>query len=68
MKRMILVLVGLGLAMPVMATDYVGLEKCFTCHAGQFNLWQASGHPWKLRKAEKARYAKLPLPPGYKLG
>jgi hypothetical protein len=48
------------------ATGYVGSEKCFTCHEKQFNLWQTSGHPWKLRKAEKARYAKLPLPPGYR--
>ncbi|MDH3868099.1 MAG: cytochrome c3 family protein [Desulfuromonadales bacterium] len=57
--------VCIGLAVPASATDYVGSEKCFSCHADQFNLWQASGHPWKLRKVEKARYAKLPLPPGY---
>jgi hypothetical protein len=31
----------------------------------QFNDWQSSGHPWKIRKMEKARYSKLPLPPGY---
>jgi hypothetical protein len=47
------------------SADYVGSEKCFKCHKEQFNDWQASGHPWKLRKAEKARYAKIPLPPGY---
>jgi len=47
------------------ATEYAGSESCFECHAEQFNQWQASGHPWKLRKVEKARYAKLPLPPGY---
>ena len=47
------------------ANDYVGSEKCFECHAEQYNKWQASGHPWKLRKAEKAKYSKLPLPPGY---
>ncbi len=57
--------VCIGLAMPASATDYVGSDKCFSCHAAQFNLWQASGHPWKLRTVEKARYAKLPLPPGY---
>lgn len=50
------------------ATGYVGSEQCFQCHAEQFNQWQASGHPWKLRKAEKARYARLPLPPGYSWG
>lgn len=47
------------------AANYVGSDQCFKCHAEQFNEWQASGHPWKLRKVDKARYAKLPLPPGY---
>ena len=47
------------------ATDYVGSDQCFSCHTAQFNDWQASGHPWKLRKVFKARYSKLPLPPGY---
>jgi len=48
------------------ATDYVGSDQCFSCHTEQFNHWQASGHPWKLREVSKARYSKLPLPPGYK--
>ncbi len=47
------------------AADYVGSDQCLSCHAEQFNNWQASGHPWKLRKVSKARYSKLPLPPGY---
>jgi hypothetical protein len=47
------------------AANYVGSDQCFSCHTDQFNDWQSSGHPWKIRKAEKARYAKLPLPPGY---
>ena len=47
------------------AAYYTGSDQCFECHAAQFNDWQASGHPWKLRKVSKARYAKLPLPPGY---
>lgn len=47
------------------ANDYVGSEKCFDCHTEQYNKWQASGHPWKLRKADRAKYSKLPLPPGY---
>jgi hypothetical protein len=55
----------LFLAQPVEASEYVGSDKCFGCHAEQYNDWQSSGHPWKLRKAEKAQYAKLPLPPGY---
>jgi hypothetical protein len=65
MKRGLILLCMLALSLPALATDYVGSEKCFTCHPDQYNQWQASGHPWKLRKVEKARYAKLPLPPGY---
>ncbi len=69
MKKMLVVgsyllLLGL-LVMPAMANDYVGSDKCFKCHEEQFNDWQSSGHPWKLRKVDKARYAMLPLPPGY---
>ncbi len=47
------------------AADYVGSNKCFSCHQEQFNYWQASGHPYKIRKAEKVRYTGIPLPPGY---
>jgi len=67
MKKSLFTLLGLTLlsATPLQAAEYVGSSQCFSCHAEQFNFWQASGHPWKLRKAEKARYAKLPLPPGY---
>ena len=25
-----------------LANDYVGSEKCFDCHAEQYNKWQAS--------------------------
>lgn len=53
------------LTLPAEAAFYVGSEQCFACHPGQYNDWQATGHPWKLRKVEKARSAKLPLPPGY---
>lgn len=52
-------------ALPAVAADYVGSNACFECHQDNFNDWQASGHPYKLRTMEKARYAKLPLPPGY---
>ncbi len=45
---------------------YVGSKKCFNCHEQQFNDWQASGHPYKIRKMEKARYSKLPLPRGWR--
>lgn len=49
----------------VSANDYVGAHQCFSCHQEQFNDWQASGHPFKLRKAEKVRFTGIPLPPGY---
>ncbi|MDF1525145.1 MAG: cytochrome c3 family protein [bacterium] len=69
MKRVsvVIVLVGVMLmfALPAMAADYVGSNACFECHQDNFNDWQASGHPYKLRTMEKARYAKLPLPPGW---
>ncbi len=70
MKRIglmaVLVLALSALALPATAADYVGSDQCFECHKEQFNDWQASGHPWKLRKVDKARYSKLPLPPGYR--
>jgi len=47
------------------ATSYVGSDRCFKCHQDEYNYWQASGHPWKLRKMRKARYSKLPLPKGW---
>lgn len=69
MKKLVMLLslcaISLLFAMPAVAADYVGSDKCFECHADQFNEWQASGHPWKLRKVEKAQYSGLPLPPGY---
>ena len=63
---MMISLVGiLAFSIVPAAADYIGSDKCFECHQEQYNYWQASGHPWKLRTADKARYAKLPLPPGY---
>ncbi len=44
---------------------YIGSEKCRDCHMDQFNHWQASGHPYKLRVAEKVRYTGIPLPKGF---
>jgi hypothetical protein len=68
-KLSILIFLAALLLLPtstaISASDYVGADQCFSCHAEQFNDWQASGHPYKLRKAEKARYTGLPLPPGY---
>lgn len=58
----------LFLSPTTMAEDkwYVGSEKCVDCHIENFNDWQSSGHPYKLRKAEKVRYTGIPLPKGYK--
>lgn len=68
MKQLLVILTVFSfmcIAGTAIASNYVGSEQCFSCHTSQFNEWQASGHPWKLRKASKARYSKLPLPPGY---
>lgn len=62
----LLLLALVMLALPASAADYVGSEQCFACHQDQFNSWQSSGHPWKLRTAEEAISAKLPLPSGYR--
>lgn len=47
------------------ANGYVGSEACQSCHADIYNLFVESGHPYKLRKAELAKKAGLPLPKGY---
>jgi hypothetical protein len=44
---------------------YVGSGTCGTCHLVQHNDWVVSGHPYKLRKAEDAMKAGLPLPEGW---
>ncbi len=44
--------------------DYVGSEACGVCHA-QIYVWvNGSGHPNKLRSAEQAKGAGIPLPEG----
>ncbi|MBT4266504.1 MAG: hypothetical protein HOD85_20070 [Deltaproteobacteria bacterium] len=72
MKRMGVMFLTVCLAMfflipATMAEEkwYVGSEKCADCHMDNFNDWQASGHPYKLRRAEKVRYTGIPLPKGY---
>ena len=67
-KRVLSITAGLALVLGAglaRAGSYVGSDHCFKCHQDQYNYWQASGHPWKLRKMRKARYAKLPLPKGW---
>jgi formate-dependent nitrite reductase cytochrome c552 subunit len=45
--------------------EYVGSRPCKACHKDQANDTTVSGHPHKLRKAEEARHAGIPLPEGY---
>jgi hypothetical protein len=45
--------------------NYVGSTKCFECHEETYNQFVTSGHPYKLRKAEDAKAAGMPLPSGY---
>jgi uncharacterized repeat protein (TIGR01451 family) len=45
--------------------EYVGSEMCGACHAGKYNEFRVSGHPWKLRPAEEAMANPIPLPAGY---
>lgn len=44
--------------------DYVGSQKCFSCHEDQYNDFVVSGHPYKLTKAKIAKNRPLPLPKG----
>jgi hypothetical protein len=46
-------------ALPAEAASYVGSDQCFSCHQENYNFWQSSGHPYKLRKAEEVRSAML---------
>lgn len=47
------------------ASHYVGSEACMSCHLKQYNDFVVSGHPYKLRTAQDAKIAGLPLPDGY---
>lgn len=44
---------------------YAGSEACLLCHKEQYNLFKVSGHSYKLRTAEQAMGAPIPLPEGY---
>lgn len=54
-----------GLAQTKANGNYVGAAKCFECHEAIYNQFVTSGHPYKLRKAEDAKAAGIPLPSGY---
>lgn len=69
MRRVIFILftlvLSIGLTGLSRAGDYVGSEACFKCHPDQYNDFRVSGHPYKIQKAETAKYWPLPLPKGY---
>lgn len=46
------------------AASYAGSEACAKCHASKYSDFRVSGHPWKLRTAEEAKFSPLPLPKG----
>jgi len=54
-----------GAYSPALAADYVGSDACFKCHPDQYNDFRVSGHPYKIQKAETAKFWQLPLPKGY---
>ncbi len=64
-KLSLIAAIVIGLASPVFAAKYVGAEKCLPCHGKEYNNWRSSGHPYKLRTAEEAKGAPIPLPEGY---
>jgi len=45
--------------------DYIGSDACAQCHEDNWNLWQRSGHPYKLMKGELAKNRPIPLPVGF---
>lgn len=47
------------------ASEYAGSDACFKCHPAEYNDFKVSGHPYKLQKAETAKFWPLPLPRGY---
>lgn len=68
MKRLILILMCMivtGAYSPALAADYVGSDACFKCHLDQYIDFRVSGHPYKIQKAETAKFWQLPLPKGY---
>ena len=42
---------ALGLACPLAATEFVGSERCATCHADQHEAWQDSHHDLAMQEA-----------------
>ena len=60
-----MIVIGLAFGIDASAGEYVGSDTCMSCHFKQYNDFVVSGHPYKLRKAQDAKIAGLPLPEGY---
>jgi nitrate/TMAO reductase-like tetraheme cytochrome c subunit len=71
MRKLLLFLLFVSIVSTAIAAEkargvgYVGSEVCSTCHGDIYNKFVDSGHPYKLRKAELAKAAGIPLPKGY---
>jgi len=48
----------------VVAQTFEGSDFCQGCHEENYRDWSASGHPYKLMKAEEAKHRPIPLPLG----
>ncbi|GBE00430.1 doubled CXXCH motif [bacterium BMS3Abin07] len=64
-KILIMAASVLALVAPSWSADYIGSDACFKCHPSQYNDFKVSGHPYKLQKADTAKFWPLPLPRGY---
>lgn len=47
------------------AAEFKGSEACKGCHEKNYRDWKASGHPYKLVKAEEAQFRSIPTPMGF---
>ena len=60
-----------GELMGVFGAEYVGMETCAECHTGIYDVFQMSGHPYKLSKVVDGQpptypFTEIPSPPeGY---
>ena len=57
-----LLVIAALLLMPVAVSAQTISDDCATCHNEQYQDWKASGHPYKLMKADIAQNRPIPLP------
>ena len=53
------------MAFPFAAVAQTISDPCAQCHNANYQDWKASGHPYKLMKADIAQNRPIPLPEGY---